>query len=312
MKTPAVHQAVMLKEVIEYLQPQKNQNFIDGTIGAGGHSEAILKLTGPNGKLLGFDWDEKAIGRCEERFKKYGDRVILINESYVQIKKVVEELNFGSISGILLDLGLSSDQLTNDGRGFSFQSDEPLDMRFSLKNDLTAAQIINEWSASQLEHIFYQYGEEQETRSIVRRIIAERKKAPILNTVKLAEIVKMSKKPNYSRKTHPATKVFQALRIAVNDELGNIEKGLNDSLDLLVSGGRLVIISFHSLEDRIVKDFIKREALGCICPPEIPVCRCNHKARLKIITRKPIVPTEEEINVNYRSRSAKLRVAEKI
>ncbi len=302
----------MLNEVIQGLQPSANQNFIDGTLGAGGHASAILSLTGPNGHLLGLDWDTKAIDRCQSLKKKYGDRAILVNRSYVEMDKVAREYDFTKVNGVLLDLGLSSDQLNEDGRGFSFKNNEPLDMRFSLKNKLTAEQIVNSWSGKELEKILFNFGEERDARSIVRGIIRERQANPIIYTQQLAEIVKKAKKPNYKSKIHPATKVFQALRIAVNSELDNIATGLQKAIDLLDSGGRLAVISFHSLEDRIVKDFIKNNAQGCICPPNIPVCRCHHVPRLKIITRKPIMAGEDEIINNPRARSAKLRIAEKI
>jgi len=307
-----IHQPVMLKEVIEFLAPKKNQNFIDGTIGGGGHAKAILEMTGPAGKLLGLDWDQSAIARSAEVLGKFSSRTILINSSYTELKKIVEEKKFQEVSGILLDLGLSSDQLQSSGRGFTFQKNEPLDMRFSLKNELTAKIILNTWSKEKLIQIFRDFGEERQAVKISTAVVEYRKDQPLETTLQLVDLVMRNKKMDPRKRINPATQVFQALRIAVNDELENVRVVLSDCLDILMPGGRLAVITFHSLEDRIVKNYLRQESKQCLCPPEIPVCRCGHLARVKLVSRKPIIPKDEEIEQNFRSRSAKLRVVEKL
>jgi len=307
-----VHKPVLLNEVLEALNPQKNENFIDCTVGGGGHAEAILERTGPNGKLLGFDWDPEAIKRSKERLVKYKNRIILVNESYLQIKKIIYDARFTQFNGILLDLGLSSDQLQDSGRGFSFQVNEPLDMRFSpFENELTAEKIINTYSEERLVKIFWENGEEPFSKRLAKAIVLERKNQPIKTTLELVSLV-VRTLPKKKTKIHPATKIFQALRMEVNNELANVRKVLSDALEVMESGSKLAVITFHSLEDRIVKQFFRHEARQCICPPEIPECRCNHQAKIKIKNKKPITPSTEEITANFRSRSAKLRVIEKI
>lgn len=307
----AIHQPVLLKEVIEYLDPQPNQNFIDCTLGAGGHTNAILEKTAPNGKALAIDWDENAIKEAEKKLKKHSDRIIFVNDNYTNLKTIVLENDFRRPNGILLDLGLSSDQLKSSGRGFSFMRDEPLDMRYSKDSYLTAAQIINTWPEKELKRIFKEFGQEKKVHKITTEIIKYRRKRKIKTTGQLVEVIKRVKSAQKSR-IHPATKIFQALRIAVNSELENVKKTLIQAVKILPSNSRLAVISFHSLEDKIVKHFFKRESKNCICPPETPVCQCEHLATLKIITKKPVFPSAEEIEKNPRSRSAKLRVAERI
>jgi len=306
------HEPVMLNEVLAFLDPQKDQTFIDCTLGGGGHSKAILDRIAPAGRLLAFDWDGTAVERTVKKLAEYSKRTIIVNQSYTDIKEVAYANGFNKVNGILLDLGLSLDQLKNSGRGFSFQLDEPLDMRFSTDNGVTAADILNKYRASELEKIFFEYGEESQTRRIVKAIVEYRKEKPILTTLQLVTIVVETKTNNPRVRIHPATQVFQALRIAVNKELENVQKVLNDSLELLAPGGKIAVISFHSLEDRIVKSFFKLNTKKCICPPELPECRCEHEATLKIITKKPISPSQDEIDKNFRARSAKLRVAERI
>jgi 16S rRNA (cytosine1402-N4)-methyltransferase len=306
-----VHKPVLVKEVIEHLAPLKNENFVDCTVGGGGHAQAILELTGPKGKLLGLDWDVGAIKKSHEALSEYKDRLILINETYVNLKQVVYDQKFNKISGLLLDLGLSSDQLQNSGRGFSFQNNEPLDMRFSAENELTAEKIVNNWPEADLKEILYKYGEESFASKIVKAIGEKRKEEPIKTTEQLSELIE-SVYPKRRGKLHPATKTFQALRIAVNNELVNVEVALKDIVELMKPGTRLAVITFHSLEDRIVKQYFRQEAKDCLCPREIPECRCGHKAKIKNINKKPLIPSEEEIAENPRSRSAKLRVIEKI
>ena len=295
-----MHVPVLFEEVIEYLNPQPNENFIDCTFGYGGHSLEIFKRIKPDGKILGIEWDAKTIEAVEAGNKKleFGQNLILVNDTYSNLKNIVEKNNFYPVNGILFDLGISSWDIEKSGRGFSFLRNELLDMRFNENNLLTAREIINKWSEEKLADIFYQYGEERRARAIARHIISARKEKSIETTIDLAEIVKkaMPVRQRFGR-IHPATRVFQALRIAVNDELGNLEAGLKDSLEILALSGRIAVISFHSLEDRIVKNFFRDKF---------------KEGKLKILTKKPVIAGEEEVARNPRSRSAKLRVAEKI
>lgn len=317
-----IHQSVLLKETIELLSPQPNQHFIDCTLGGGGHSQAILERTGPHGKLLGIDLDEKAIEHCQNKLKKFFSRFILAQDNFKNINKIKNEyFSEYTISGILADLGLSSNQLQGGaGRGFSFQTDGQLDMRLAAGQSLTAAEIVNNYSIQELIKIFKEFGEENLAGLIAQKISAFRRHKKIKTTAELAEIILQAYREKLKSKKaipwvgglHPATKVFQALRLAVNDELNNLKKFLADAVDILPSGGRLAVISFHSLEDRIVKKFFQTENKDCLCPPQLPVCQCHHQRILKIITKKAVQPTSEEIKNNPRSRSAKLRVAEKI
>ena len=310
-----LHTSVLLNEVIEYLDPKSNQNFIDGTIGAGGHAEKILERTAPNGKLIGFDMNPESINQAKKRLKKYKNRVLLYQSNYSRIEKVTyEQSRIHKISGVLLDLGISSFQLKSKSGGFSFQITGPLDMRFGGSDqELTAADIVNKWPEKELVNILQNYGEERYSKSIAAEIVRTRKTKTILNTKELVEIVEKvySNKPKPKR-IHPATKTFQALRITVNDELNSLRRTLPQALNILSPKGRIAVISFHSLEDRIVKQFFRQESKGCLCPPEFPVCRCAHKEQLTILTKKVITPSLEETKQNYRARSAKLRVAEKI
>lgn len=314
-----MHISVLINEVLKYFNPKPNQNFIDCTLGDGGHTMAILERTKPNGKVIGIDLDTKKLKIKSSKFKAR-NRLIVINDNFANLEKIVEQLrsdvNF-KIHGILLDLGLSSSQLDENGRGFSFQKNGPLNMNYESRitnYELTAEEIINQWSEEKLKEIFWKYGEEEQTRKIVKAIIEERKKYPIKTTKQLTDLICKIKKPYYrsSGRLHPATKVFQALRITINKELENLEKVLPQAIKILKPQGKLIVISYHSLEDRIVKNFFRQEVKDCICPPIIPYCACQHKASLKIITKKPIVPSKEEIEKNPRSRSAKMRVAEKI
>lgn len=306
------HKPVLAEEVIRLLDPKPGQNFVDCTVGGGGHSELILQKICPNGKLLGLDWDKNAIMIAEERLSQYKNNLVLVNSSYTNVKQVVYEHKFLPISGALLDLGLSSDQLQHSGRGFSFQVNEPLDMRFSPEtNELTAAEIINEWSAKEIEKIFSEYGEEKFSRKIAEEIVKQRKENKFKTTGELVALI-VRTVPQSKTRINPATRVFQALRIAVNHELDNVTEVLKDLLEIIEPGGKIAVITFHSLEDRIVKQYFKQESRACICPSELPECRCGHHARLKLITKKPVVPTEKEISENFRSRSAKLRVVERI
>jgi len=311
------HVPVMLKEVLENLNPKTGENFIDCTLGGGGYSFAIAKLIGKKGKVLAADLDELAINNAKKKIKKDKiTNITLAHDNFKNLSKIFkkyfkEECKINRVDGIVFDLGLSSAQLEDQSRGFSFKLDAPLIMNFAGKSDddLTARDIVNTWSQLELEKIIKEYGEERFAKSISRQIVESRKNREINTTDELVNIIKLAVPKKYLyAKIHPATRTFQALRIAVNDELESLRLVLPQALELLKPGGRLVIISFHSLEDRIVKHFFKDEARDCICPPSLPLCQCNHKSQLKIITKKPILPGEEEIFKNPRARSAKLRV----
>ncbi len=287
-----MHVAVLQKEVIKYLDPGPNENFVDATIGEGGHTSVILEKNKPKGKVLGIEWDSEIIKRIELQ-----ERVVLVNDSYVNLKKIVERCNFRPVYGILFDLGMSSWHLEESGRGFTFLRDEPLDMRYNSLTGLTAAEIVNTWPELKIEKILKEYGEEKFAKRIAREIVKESKVKPIKTTFGLVEVIKKAVPARYfHQKIHFATRTFQALRITVNDELNNLKKGLSQAVEVLATGGRIVVISFHSLEDRIVKNFFRELS------PE----------KLEILTKKPITPSEEEIKINPRSRSAKLRAAIKL
>ncbi|MBU1131376.1 16S rRNA (cytosine(1402)-N(4))-methyltransferase RsmH [Patescibacteria group bacterium] len=309
------HQPVLLGEVLEYLQPKPNQNFIDCTVGGGGHAEAILEKTSPRGKLLGLDRDPAAIAASLKRLNKYKNRITLIQDSYKNLDKILYGKRlFLQLSGILLDLGISSYQVSiEDQRGFSFRKEAPLDMRFGPDGELTAEKILNNYSEKKLTEIFKKFGEEPRAKQLAKQIILFRKREPIRTTSALmGTIKKLSAIQSCSDGLHPATRVFQALRIAVNDELNVLEESLPKLLKILPVGGRLAVISFHSLEDRIVKQYFNQESKDCLCPKEIPVCRCSHQKTVKILNKKVIIPRPEEVRKNPRSRSAKLRVVERI
>jgi len=317
------HVPVMLEEVLKYLQPEPGGSYVDGTLGGGGHTEAILERTAPDGKVLGIDSDAQALSRVRERLAEpvSNGRLVLVHGNFAELARIVHEAGFVSIQGVLLDLGFSSDQMSDPQRGFSFSVDGSLDMRLDQSQDLTAADLVNSASEKELADIFWRYGEETRSRQIARRIVRERAKGAITHTGQLAQLAAAGV-PYKRGAIHPATKTFQALRIAVNHELEQLEAVLPQILDVLSSrrmndvgsadggGGRMVIITFHSLEDRLVKEFMRREASDCICPPGTPVCICGHKARLRLLTRKPVIPTAQEVNANPRARSAKLRAAE--
>lgn len=305
---PPIHKPVMLYEVVEALHVKPGKRYVDCTIGSGGHAEAILQRILPHGQLLGIDIDIEAIKVARDRLAEFRDNITLVRGNFANLRSICEENNFIPVHGILFDLGVSSMQLDTAERGFSFRHDAPLDMRFNQEEMLTAADIVNTLPEQKLNHIIRSHGEERYSRLIARQIVRNR---PITSTLHLARIIEQAIGHRYS-KIHPATKTFLALRIAVNRELENLTLALAQALDCLESGGRLVVISYHSLEDRIVKQFISRESKGCICPPEILVCHCNHVARLKTISRKAISPSIAEVRANPRSRSAKLRIAERV
>ncbi len=280
---------------------------MDGTLGGGGHAAGLLAGSTPNGLLLGLDVDPQALALAQQKLAAFGERVWFRKAAYTSLPQHLADLGWNSVDGILLDLGASSMQFDTPERGFSFLTDGPLDMRFDPEKPLTAAEIVNEWPEMELSDILFRYGEEPAARRIARAIVINR---PVGGTLELAAIIE--KVVPRRRFHHPATQTFQALRITVNDEMESVEKILPMAVQALNRGGRLAVISFHSLEDRIVKDYFRRESRDCICPPRQPICTCGHKASIKEINHRPITPTEEEINRNSRSRSAKLRVAEKL
>ncbi len=317
------HVSVMLDEVLKFLQPTSGGLYIDGTLGGGGHTAAILEQSAPDGRVLGIDTDEQALQRVRAQFPAFIDsgRLVLVHGNFADMGSIATENGFTSVQGVLLDLGFSSDQMDDPQRGFSFSADGPLDMRLDSSLATSAADLVNTASEQELADIFFQYGEERRSRQIARRIVHERNQGAITRTAQLARIAAAGV-PFKPGTIHPATRVFQALRIAVNQELERLETVLPQILDLLERpknavaeehyGGRMAIIAFHSLEDRIVKEFMRREATDCICPPRIPVCICGHKAQLHILTSKPLTPGIQETERNPRARSAKLRVAERI
>jgi 16S rRNA (cytosine1402-N4)-methyltransferase len=303
-----IHIPVLAREVIENLSVQAGGRYIDCTLGDGGHSQSILEHSSPGGQLMGIDADPNAISRANNRLKSFDRSVLLVNDNFGNLKNICLKYDFFPVHGILFDLGLSSPQLDEEGRGFSFQYDAPLDMRFSPSQRTTAADIVNTYSELELARIIKTYGEETASRQIAKYLVTHR---PIRTTGQLADAVETAVGGRHG-KIHPATRTFQALRIVVNHEMENLESALNQAVSLLGFGGKLAVISYHSLEDRIVKQFMQKESRDCICPPEAIKCVCGHKANIKIITRKIITPSFAEVELNPRSRSAKLRVAERL
>jgi 16S rRNA (cytosine1402-N4)-methyltransferase len=308
MSTPEMHVPVLRDEVVQALRPRPGGVYVDGTVGMGGHSAAILKAAGPGARLLGIDADPAALANAAQALLSFGDAVLLEEGNFRHVRSMAEDLGFANIDGILLDLGVSSLQLDSAERGFSFRGPDPLDMRFSPHQQLSAADLVNTCPEQALADLIFRYGEEPASRRIARQIVAHR---PIATGEELAGIVARSV-GGRRKGVHPATRTFQALRMAVNDELNALKDALPQALDLLRPSGRLVVISFHSLEDRIVKQFFQDEARGCICPPRTPVCVCGRTPRLGLVTRRPIRAGLEEVARNPRSRSATLRVAERI
>jgi len=308
------HTPVLGNAVEKYITLQKGDTVIDCTLGLGGHSELFLEKISPNGTLVAFELDEKNLEIADNRLKdsKNKNKILFIHKNFAHLKEEVEENEITNVKLIFFDLGLSSPQVDESDRGFSFQKEGPLDMRFDKNQVLTAEMILNTFSERKLADIFYEYGEERMSRKYARII---KENLPIKTTTELAGLIASSAPPikkGKKSKKHPATQVFQALRIAVNNELETLKIAIKDAINILQPGGRLVVISYHSLEDRIVKNIIRTESKECICPPEIPICQCNHKPQVKIITKKPITPEQEEIDENPRARSAKMRVAEKL
>ena len=302
------HTPVLYQNVLLHLNLRSGGRYIDGTVGAGGHAAGILEKTAPGGALLGLDRDPAALELAREQLARFQGRFVLRHASYVQMRAMASTQGWDSVDGILLDLGLSSMQLDQAARGFSFAREGRLDMRFDPTQGPSAHELVNHLSEEDLSDILWRYGEEPKARSIARAIVAAR---PLGTTTELAAVI-ASVSGRRRKEIHPATRSFQALRIAVNDELEQLRTGLERAVELLAPGGRLAVIAFHSLEDRIVKNYLRDASKDCICPPEVPVCVCDHSARLKLITRRPIKPDADEINHNPRARSARLRVAEAI
>lgn len=306
------HIPVLMTEVLDLMAPRSGGRYIDATFGGGGHTRSLLQGSAPDGRVLAIDADPDAVERAEQLSAIFPGRLEMVHGNFRDMASIVAAHGFGQVNGVLLDLGLSSFQLDTAGRGFSFQHPGPLDMRFDTSSGVSAADLVNQWPEEDLAKLIYEYGEEPRSRSIARAIVRERDQSRIATTDRLARIVERAVGGRKGRATHPATRTFQALRIAVNDELNSLRRGLDAALDLLAVGGRLAVISFHSLEDRIVKTFMRLESTDCICPPGTPICVCGHKARLKLITRKAVQPSLAEQQQNPRSRSARLRVAERL
>ena len=306
------HVSVLLDECLDGLNIKPNGIYVDGTLGGAGHSSQIAKrLT--TGRLIGIARDQVALAAAGERLAPYGDRVTLVHSNFCEIAQVLEQLEIPGVDGILLDLGVSSPQLDDGERGFSYMADAPLDMRMNRNDALSAYEVVNSWSYEELRRILYDYGEERYAPKIAAAICARREVKPIETTVELVDINRGAMPAAALReKQHPAKRSFQAIRIAVNDELGSVEKVMRDAVGCLNPGGRLAIITFHSLEDRIVKNGMADAAKGCTCPPNFPVCVCGKKPKVKLVNKKPIVSGDEELERNPRARSAKLRVCEKL
>ena len=306
------HVSVLLQECIDGLNIKPDGIYVDGTLGGAGHSSQIAaRLT--TGRLIGIDRDPIALEAAGKRLAPYADRVTLVHSNFCEIAQVLQDLQIPGVDGILLDLGVSSPQLDEVSRGFSYMGDAPLDMRMNSEDSLTAYDVVNTWSFEELRRILYEYGEERYAPQIASAICRRREAAAIETTLELVDIIRSAMPPAALReKQHPAKRSFQAIRIAVNDELGSVEKVMRDAIPCLNPGGRLAIITFHSLEDRIVKNGMTAASKGCTCPPNFPVCVCGNKPKVKLISRKPIVSGQEELDANPRARSAKLRVCEKL
>ncbi len=309
------HLPVLVDEVIEMLAPASGSLHIDATLGGGGHTERILEAASPDGRLLGLDADPAAIARVEARLRlRFGDRLVLRQSNFRELADVAPAAGFDAVDGCLFDLGLSSFQLADRDRGFGFRAGGPLDMRFDPSRGVPAAELLASLDTAELTALLRRYGEEPKAPRIARAIVDARRVAPISTAEELATLIERVVPPNprIHRRTHPATRVFQALRIAVNEELEALQAGLAAALDLLRPGGRLVVLSYHSLEDRIVKRFFQAERRGCVCPPELPVCVCGRNPRLRLVTSPSLTPSATEIEANPRARSARLRAAERL
>ncbi|MCK4846871.1 MAG: 16S rRNA (cytosine(1402)-N(4))-methyltransferase RsmH [Deltaproteobacteria bacterium] len=304
----------MSKEALEYLNCSAGGRYVDATLGGGGHTQRILEATKPDGQVIAIDADDAAIDRVKKKLSSYEDRITLVRDNFRNIKEVLAELNIDKVDGILFDVGLSSDQLDSTERGFSFSRSARLDMRMDRRLEVSAFEIVNQYGEEELASIFYRYGEERRARAVARAIVAAREISPIETTEALAGIVEgvLPKRRHGEKKSHPATKVFQALRIAVNDELNSLEEAIRDGIELIASGGRMVVISFHSLEDKLVKGVFREFATGCICPRDVALCACGRLPRVKLLFKRALSAGAEEVLANPRARSAKLRAIEVI
>ncbi len=307
------HKSVLLQEVIDHLNVRPDGIYVDGTLGGAGHAYEVCRRLGAGGRLIGIDQDEDAIAAATERLSEFQDRVTIVRSNYEAMKEVLAELGIEKVNGITLDLGVSSYQLDATERGFSYREDAPLDMRMDNRQEITAATIVNEYTESELYQVIRKYGEDKFAKNIAKHIVQERQKDPVLTTGRLAQIVDQSIPMKFKKQGgHPAKRTFQAIRIEVNRELTVLEDHISEMIDLLAPGGRFCIITFHSLEDRIVKNAFRTAQDPCTCPPDFPVCVCGKKSKGKVLTRKPVLPSERELEKNSRSKSAKLRVFEHI
>ena len=307
------HRPVLLEECIQGLNIRPEGVYLDGTLGRAGHSREIARRLRGSGRLICVDRDQAALEAARERLGEWMDRVTLVHSNFDQVDKILDELELPGVDGMLFDLGVSSPQLDDGSRGFSYLADAPLDMRMDRSEGLTAAQVVNTWSQEELRRILFQYGEERFAPRIAGAIVRRREERPIKTTLELVDIIKGAMPAKALReKQHPAKRSFQAIRIAVNDELSSVERMLRRAVPRLNRGGRLAVITFHSLEDRIVKTVLADFARGCICPPDFPVCVCGRTPDVRLVNKKPILPSQEEIQNNPRARSAKLRVCEKL
>ncbi len=307
------HRTVLLDRTIEYLKVVPGGVYVDCTLGGGGHSLEILKRLGEKGRLIGIDRDQNAIKAAGERLASFSDKAVLVHGNFRDIRRIVHGIGITAVDGVVMDLGVSSHQLDRRERGFSYMQDAPLDMRMDRQQSLTAMEVVNTYSEADLARVISGYGEERWARRIAAFIVREREKAPIKTTGQLVDIIKAAIPASARRKgPHPAKRTFQALRIEVNDELGILERAVKDGVDLLKSGGRICVITFHSLEDRKIKNIFRELENPCTCPPKAPACVCGKKPVIRVVTRKPVVPDKEEIQQNPRARSAGLRVAEKL
>lgn len=313
MIRPSFHEPVMLRETVDSLCCRPGGVYFDGTLGGGGHAHEILARTAPDGILVGVDRDRDALSESQRRLKAFKDRILLVKGNFADIRNILSGLGIERVNGILLDLGVSSHQFDTADRGFVFSMDAPLDMRMDQEDGLTAFDIVNSFPEEKLKKIIKDYGEEMMPGRIVRAISERRKLSPIRTTGELAAIIAGALPGRLKKKRiHPATKTFQALRIAVNNELTNLHNAIENGIDMLEKGGRFSIISFHSLEDRMVKNLFRSWEKGCICPPDFPVCRCNRESKLKVPVRRAVMPEDAEIALNPRARSARLRTAVRI
>ena len=307
------HVSVLLEECIQYLNIRPDGVYVDGTLGLGGHSEAIMERLTEGGTLIGIDRDARALEDAGVRLARFGRQAKLVKGNFADIGNILDDLGVAQVDGMLFDLGVSSPQLDDPARGFSYMKEAPLDMRMDERQPLTAGDVLNTWSEAELRSVLWRYGEERYSGRIAAAIVARREEKPLETTAELVEIIRQTMPAAALReKQHPAKRSFQAIRIAVNDELGSLSRMLEQAVDRLKPGGRLLVISFHSLEDRIVKEIIRSREAGCTCPKEFPVCTCGFEQTLKSVTRKPVTPTPEEMERNPRARSARLRIAEKV